>query len=199
MLNQRLGKPYMPVIVGDFAGVMKGKKTITSLESAVSDEIMRCKLEANEIADKLELNLKTLADLAAEHDFLFADKAQIINKANDDLVALIKTRIADHKAAEEKKAEELREQIRKEEEARAQEKATQQQTIAPAVRHASKVEAPDAETTKVLEQYVKTSNDPERPSDSEILSVLAKYFGEPEPVIIYWLMKMDLEAMLEAA
>jgi hypothetical protein len=107
-LNARLGKAYMPAIVADFSGVVKGKRTVQSLRDAVSDELARAKLSANEIADRIQVNLSTLRDLAADHSFLFADTAQIVLKANDDLTALVKNRIAEHAAEEARRAEAIR-------------------------------------------------------------------------------------------
>lgn len=119
-LNDRLGKPYMPAIAGDFQGVVKGLKSIDSMRDKVAGELARCKIAANEAADRIQANLATLRELATEHAFLFADTAQIVLKANDDLTALVKSRIADHKAAESAKEEATRERIRAEEQEKAE-------------------------------------------------------------------------------
>lgn len=118
-LNKRLGKPYMPTIPENFAGVIKGKKTVASLHDACDTELARCKIEANAVADRIQINLNTLQELASDHKFLFADTAQIVLKANDDLAALVKLRIGEHKQAEEKRIE----AIRLEEQAKAEAKA----------------------------------------------------------------------------
>lgn len=117
-LDTRLGKPYMPAMQDNFAAAIKNKRTITSLQGAVDDELARCKIAANETADKIQVNLNALRELASEHPFLFADAAQIVLKDRDDFVMLVKSRIAEHKAAEDKKLEEAREKIRKEEQER---------------------------------------------------------------------------------
>jgi putative phage-type endonuclease len=122
-LNERLGKPYMPSIAGDFQGVIKGLKSLDSMNDKVSGELARCKIAANEAADRILANLATLRELASEHAFLFADTAQLVGKANDDLTALVKSRIADHKAAEAAKEEATRERIRAEEQAKAEKEA----------------------------------------------------------------------------
>lgn len=114
-LNKRLGKPYMPAAVADFAGAIKGKRTVTSLREAVAVTLANAKIAASATADKIDANLKTLRELAADHVFLFADTAQIVMKDNADLVLLINARIAEHKAAEEKRLEAERERIRQEE------------------------------------------------------------------------------------
>lgn len=117
-LNERLGKPYMPAIQGEFQQVVKGLKSLDSMKDKVANELARCKIESNATSDKIQTNLNTLRELAANHAFLFSDTSAIVLKANDDLVALVKSRIADHKAIEEKKEAEQRERIRAEEVAR---------------------------------------------------------------------------------
>lgn len=117
-LNTRLGKPYMPAIPADFAGAIKGKRTVESLRDAVNTTLAHAKIQANEIADRIQVNLNTLHELASEHTFLFADTQSIVLKASDDLTMLVKTRINDHKQAEAARLEAERERIRAEEAAR---------------------------------------------------------------------------------
>ncbi len=114
-LNKRIGKPYMPAITTDFAGAVKGKRTVSSQRNAVDTELARAKIESNEIADKIQTNLDSLRELAADYTFLFSDAATLVLKNNDDLVNVIKLRITEHKAAEEKRIEAEREKIRQEE------------------------------------------------------------------------------------
>lgn len=119
-LNSRLGKTYMPAVPADFAGAIKGKKSLASMEDAVATELARAKIAANEIADRLDANLRHLREHAKDHAFLFADTPTIIQKAPDDLQALVKARIADHQAAEAARIEAERERIRAEEAAKLQ-------------------------------------------------------------------------------
>jgi predicted phage-related endonuclease len=119
-LNTRLGKPYMPAVAVDFAGAMKGKKTVTSLRDAVDTELARFKIEANAVADRIQINLGVLRELAGAHAFLFADAASLVLKASDDLTALVKMRIAEHEQAEAAKAEALRARIAEEERIKAE-------------------------------------------------------------------------------
>lgn len=135
-LNQRLGEAYMPSIPTDFHGVTSGLKSLASMEDKVASELARAKIAANEVADRIQVNLETLRTLAVDHVFLFADTASIVLKASDDLEALVKSRIAEHKAKEEAKLEAERERIRKEEQERAdreaREKLAQQEREAEA-------------------------------------------------------------------
>lgn len=122
-LTQRLGKPYLPVIAEDFGGVIKGKKTVASLRDAVSTELARAKIAANEIADRIQANLTTLRERAADHAFLFADTVQLVLKQTDDLAAIVSSRIAEHEAKEAARLASERERIAAEEKAKAEEAA----------------------------------------------------------------------------
>ncbi|MEE3504884.1 YqaJ viral recombinase family protein [Pseudomonas sp. 10C3] len=114
-INKTLGRIVLPAVTSDFNGAMKGKRTIASLQDAVDTELSRAKIDASQSADCIRLNLSSLAELAADYAFLFNDIQQLVVKANDDLVSLIKVRINEHQKAEEVKAEALREDIRKQE------------------------------------------------------------------------------------
>ncbi|WP_040267792.1 YqaJ viral recombinase family protein [Pseudomonas rhodesiae] len=104
-INKTLGKVTLPHIVSDFAGAMKSKRTIASLQDAVDTELARAKIDASQAADSIRLNLTSLAELAVDHAFLFSDVQQLVTKANDDLVTLIKFRISEHQKVEREKAE----------------------------------------------------------------------------------------------
>lgn len=117
-INNRLSRVTLPDIRADFAAVMKGKRTIATWQNAVDTELARLKLHTNEIAEKIEINLASLRELANGHVHLFRDAQQLVQKDNEDLVLLIKARIAEFEEAEEKRREEERERIRAEERAR---------------------------------------------------------------------------------
>lgn len=116
-LNARLGQQFMPIIASDFAGAIRGLKSIDSLRNAIDTEIARFKIAANEVADRIDANLKTLA--AAGAPTLFPDRAQLVLKAPDDLAAVIAQRLD----AEQKRQDAERERIRAEEAAKAQREA----------------------------------------------------------------------------
>lgn len=180
-LNTSLGKNYMPSIQENFAGVIKNKRTIASLQSAVDDELARCKIVASDIAARIQINLNSLREHASEHTFLFADTASIVTKDNDDLLAIIKSRIAEHKAAEELKAEKIRQderdRIAKEEAAKAgaaskatdtppeagQKPASETGTPAGAVGVVLAVSSPTVEPTKldIIDSLLRKLNDKE--------------------------------------
>lgn len=126
VLSKRIGM-QMPACHGDFHGAIKGKKLLSALRDACDSELARCKIEADEIADKIDANLKTLdAEVRktnVDYSHLFRDYATLVLKAPDDLALVISSRIdaenKRHAAETERILEAEREKIRAEEEARA--------------------------------------------------------------------------------
>ncbi|APV42092.1 Heme peroxidase [Pseudomonas frederiksbergensis] len=145
-INKTLGKVVLPAVAADFVGAMKNKRTIASLQDAVDTELARAKIDASQAADCIRLNLTSLAELAADHAFLFSDIQQLVTKANDDLVTLIKFRISEHEKAEEEKAEATRKRIRQEELQRIADEDKAKQAAAVVVEPAPVVTAAPAVT-----------------------------------------------------
>lgn len=138
-LNARLGKAYMPTIPADFAGAIKGKRTVESLRDAVNTTLAHAKIQANEIADRIQVNLNTLREQAKDHGFLFSDSAALVLKDSEHVAVLVKQRIADHQQAEAARLEAARERIRAEEAARLEREQAEAQ--AKAQREAQQAEA----------------------------------------------------------
>lgn len=103
----------------DYPGVIKGKRTIESLQNAVDTENARVQMVTTEAVQNIQINLEILRDKAGEHKMLFTDVDSLVLKDPEDLEAVIKIRIAEHKEAEKAKLEAEREKIRKEEEQKA--------------------------------------------------------------------------------
>ena len=112
-LNSRLGGQYMPIIGADFALAIKGKKSVDSIQDAVSTTLANAKIEASAIADRIQTNLETPG--LHGYAFLFADIASICTKPIDDFQNTVTARITAHEAAQAKKEAEQRELIHAEE------------------------------------------------------------------------------------
>lgn len=144
MLTARLGSGMMPTVPVDFAGAMKGKKTVSSLRDAVETELARAKIAASEIADRIQANLNAYADLAAGHEFLFADLSALVNQPKEAFMAIVENRIGKHKEEEAKRQEEEREKIRAEARAKAEADAQQPpRASAPSLDQVLAVAAPE--------------------------------------------------------
>lgn len=109
---------YMPPVAADFGGVIKGLKTVASIQNAVDTELARATIEANTLREKIRANLLILSE-HAEHRALFADSRQLVLKDPEFVALTVKQRIADHQAAEADKIE----RIRAEEQAKAEKAA----------------------------------------------------------------------------
>ena len=134
-LNKRLGGQYIGPVVADFAGAMKGKRTLESLRDAVNTTLAGAKIESSAKADSIQANLTTLKELGADHGFLFADLHQVIHKAPEDFALLVASRISTHTIAKAAQLEAEREKIRLEEVAKlkvATDKAAREAEQAPA-------------------------------------------------------------------
>lgn len=114
-LNARIGRPYMPAATADFGGAIKGMRSFDSMQNAVDTVLANAKIAASATADRIQTNMATLRDRAADYVSLFPDTAQIVLKPADDLTALVTARIAEHKEKEQKRLDAERERIRQEE------------------------------------------------------------------------------------
>lgn len=125
-LNKRIGGEWMPwsKYMPVFAEAIKGLKSLDSMREKISTALANAKIEANELADRIEANRKFLA-LGEPNDwiFLFPDFASVCTKQEDDFSALLNLRAGQHLAAEEKKLEAERARIQAEERAKAEREA----------------------------------------------------------------------------
>lgn len=122
-LNRRLGSNWLPRMAGGFGEVIKGKKSLANMEDAVAVALTSAKHEANQLADRLEVNRKHLVQADGDWIALFADFATVGAKAEEDFQILAAHRIGQHKQAEARRLEAERERIRAEEAAKLQAQA----------------------------------------------------------------------------
>lgn len=119
VLRAETGGPWIALGQPDFAGAIKGLRTVDSIRNAVDTTLAQAKIRADESARKIRESLRILAEDGAGFEFLFSDRLALIGKAPEDLRLVVSSRIEAHKAAEEKRLEAERERIRAEEVARA--------------------------------------------------------------------------------
>ena len=119
-LSQSMGREYMPAIAADFGGAVKGKRSLDSIQSAVNDELARAKIAANEVAMRIQTNLKTLHSTPGVVLTLFPDVATLVLKSCDDFALVVHSRQSQHEEKECQRLDAERERIRAEEQAKAQ-------------------------------------------------------------------------------
>lgn len=144
-LNTRIGGNWMPLAFVNgavFAEAIKGLKSIDSMRDKVGAALANAKIEANAMADQIEMNRKALLD-AGRGLILMPDFALVCTKTTEDFKLLMESRMR----AEDERLEAERARIRQEEEARAKAKVEAEQAAAAVVAPA----ANDAPTlTQVL-------------------------------------------------
>lgn len=101
-LNKELAVVAIDVPVPDFAGVIKGLKTIASLYDKLDTALANGKIAADAAAKDLRAKLDWYKQ-HAEHAFLFRDLQALIQKPTEDFELAVTTRIEQHKQAEAEK------------------------------------------------------------------------------------------------
>jgi len=207
-------------IAADFYGAVKGLKTISSMENKCGDELARAKIALTEKRDHIRESLKIIDTAGADYQFLFSDKQQLVDKPHNHLQLLVEKRVSDHKAAEEAR-------IQREAEARAkrmeEERIAEQrrQELLEAERQAkaqaeqeARESKPDADTPAPTAHQPDPANNvkqmpsekprvrssgsaPARPTDDQIIEVLALHYRVHESKVIDWLIDMDLDSASE--
>ena len=87
-------KPAVISMRGNFAEVIKNKRTVASLHDSVNTELSRCKIEADSIAAGVRKNLALLDKQAPDVKGLFADLRTLALKAPEDFAAVVQNRLA---------------------------------------------------------------------------------------------------------
>lgn len=178
---------YMPSINADFAGAIKGLKTMSSVQSACDDELARAKIEANEIAEVIATNQAHLDKQAGSHRFLFNDFGQICMKPDEDFAAIVKSRIADHKETEQKRLDAEREKIRQEEEAKAERIANEKARREEAITDEAAQEQHEERQRPAGSRTDRVAPEPPMPDPNEMVEVLAKHYGVSFQKAASWL------------
>lgn len=113
----------IPVTQPDFAGSMKGMRTIASLHNAVNTELANAKIAADAAAKDIRGKLAWLKVAYVGYELLFHDLQNLVAKPMDDFQLAVTSRIEGQKKAEADKLETERKRIQAEEEAKARVKA----------------------------------------------------------------------------
>lgn len=129
----------------DFAGAMKNKRTISSLDDAVASELALAKINADAVAKDIRSCLAYLDDIAKDYRFLFNDLQSIIYLDRSHFEMTVRVRIDSHKKAEADKLEAQRLQI--EEEAKRKAEAEQAEKL-----EAERAKVRAEEQAKITEQ-----------------------------------------------
>ena len=133
----------------DFAGAMKNKRTLATLQDAVDTELANAKIAVDAIAAGVRGRLTWFREHAADYQFLFADLQTVIQKPDEDFQMLVDARIDKHQQQEYERVERLRAEqeaarLRAEADARAREEAAARAQQEAAAQAAAASAAPAA-------------------------------------------------------
>lgn len=108
----------LDVVIPDFAGAIRGLKTLSSIDDKLDTALANGKIAADRQASDLRTKLAWIDANATDFRALLADLQQLSAKPMDDFRLAVTSRIETHKKAEEVRLEAQREKIRKEEAAK---------------------------------------------------------------------------------
>ncbi|WP_213308267.1 YqaJ viral recombinase family protein [Paraburkholderia sacchari] len=186
----------------DFAGAIKGKRTLASLHEAVDTALANGKIAADAAARELRAKLDWYVKNADQHDFLFRDLQALIQKPAEDFKLAVTSRIAEHKRQEDEK-----EAKRKADEAAAAQRAAEQEATRQAAAAAQaapessvaaqvKASAPAAEAPRATAPAARAGRIP-RPTAAQIIDVLADHYGATPAQTAALLVTLDFKAELK--
>lgn len=126
-LQREISGVRLDIAVPDFAGSIKGLKTMSSIQDKIDTALANGKIAADQLAADLRTKLTWIDANAADYLVLLADLQQLAAKPFDDFKLAVTARIDAHKKAEEARLEAERERIRQEEAARLEAEQQQEQ------------------------------------------------------------------------
>lgn len=179
LLEQQI-QANLPHIATSVLDAMKGKKTVQSLQEAADTAVSQIMVELDLHANKAKANLAALNN-HADHQFLFNDWSAICFKETDDFEALVTSRIAKHKEAEQQRLEQERLRIQREEKEKAdRELEAERQRIRNEERAAAQAELKSQPQAVVPQQAVTDMPAPQQ--SAAIQSALQKGKAALEPI-----------------
>ena len=105
----------LDVVTPDFAGAIKGLKTLTSIDDKIATALANGKIVVDRQVRDIRAKLEWINENAADYRALLADLQQLVAKPFDDFRLAVASRVDAHKKAEEEKLEAQREAIRRQE------------------------------------------------------------------------------------
>ena len=102
-LNAELAPMALRPVAADFAGAIKGLRSIASMQDALDTTLAGAKIAADQQARGIRANVAAFKAATGDDralQALFADLGQLVHKAGDDFAAVLDQRITKHRADE---------------------------------------------------------------------------------------------------
>lgn len=201
-INARLKLVQLPAIKADFAGVMKGKKTVTSLRDASDTELARVKIEASQLSEHIGSNLDFCSRvIRSEEKHLFHDLQTLVLKPQSDMEAIIKMRIKEESDRIDAAAQVKVDAEKAEKERNRADAMLKNEGMALAAGAAEDAEE-EAQMKRSVAQVMAADLSPVRdmrPSDKRIIAVVADKFGTDFHTACKWIKDIDFSLQERAA
>jgi len=184
-LNGELAPMRLQPVAADFAGSIKGLRSIASMQDALDTTLAGGKIAADAQARVIRANVAAFKAAATGLEFLFSDLGALIHKPADDFAMLVKARVDTHRAAEARREQERQaaeaariaaaEQRAREQEAARLAEEQRQREVEAARQAAAVVAAAAAPTPEVISPTAPTApwppNHPERPTAAPVFAM----------------------------
>jgi len=102
----------------NFAGVIKNKRTLTSVQDAVDNELARLKIEADNLIKEISLKINWFNESCQDYHFLFSDIKDLVTTSEAVFKYTVEKRITDYEQQKAAKLEAERAALRAEEQAK---------------------------------------------------------------------------------
>lgn len=163
----------VPVPGADFAGSIKGKRSVDAIRDTVAALLANAKAEATQTALRVRSNLDAFNLLAADRVSLFPDLGQLALKPADDFSALVQGRLAQHEAEQRAAQERAAAEAARREQAQREAQAAEQQRQAEAAAALAAQQAVQAAAQQPAPQIIPASI-PKAPTDEPATLPLGK-------------------------
>lgn len=100
-LSAELAPYRVPDMHPDFAGAIKGKRSIDAMHDAIDAALASAKIAADSVARTMRANLAYYRGVVADRDFLFADVAGFLARQEAEFAEWVDVRIERHRLGEE--------------------------------------------------------------------------------------------------
>lgn len=199
--------------VPDFAGAIKGIKTIASMHSRINDSLAAGKAQAKQFADEVAAKLEFIKASSKGYEHLFNDSALAVNDLEyiklyiQSVKDAEDKRRADHEAAIQAQAEAAaRQRIEQENAAKAQQEQSQPAPKAPAASNdeakpetANPVEVVQPATSISVSSGGRAVTSRQAPNAQQIALALASYYRVEPETTTQWLINTDFSVLKKAA
>ena len=143
-LNAEIAPMYLQPVQADFAGAIKGLKSLTSMQDKLDTALAAAKIEADAAARVVRKNIEHFKEVVTIGlEALFCDLGQLVHKAPDDFRALVQARVLAQQERD-RKAEEARQAAEAQRIAAAEQRAREQEAARIAAQQAAEAAAATA-------------------------------------------------------